>query len=327
MYIVTGGAGFIGSAFVWELNKQGIEDILIVDNLGYGEKWKNLTGLKFIDYEHRDRLFDLLEKGRLPAVKGIIHMGACSSTTERDAEFLMRNNFHYSQDLALFCVSKGVRFIYASSAATYGDGQSGFDDSHAALDLYRPLNMYGYSKHLFDLWAWKKNLLSQMAGLKFFNVFGPNEYHKEDMKSVICKAYSQIKETGGLKLFRSYHEDYPHGGQMRDFIYVKDCTAVMYWLLENKEVNGVFNLGTGTPRTWNDLARAVFTAMGREPRIEYIQMPESLRPKYQYYTRAQMEKLQAVGCPLNFTSLEDGARDYVQNYLAAPDPYLDSSRS
>ncbi|MFP4167641.1 MAG: ADP-glyceromanno-heptose 6-epimerase [Desulfonatronovibrionaceae bacterium] len=324
MYIVTGGAGFIGSAFVWELNQRGIEDILIVDNLGLEEKWKNLTGLKFLDYEHRDQLPGLLERDCLPDLKGIIHMGACSRTTEKDAEFLMANNFHYSRVLARHCVQKGLRFIYASSAATYGDGSKGFNDRHSGLANLRPLNMYGYSKHLFDLWAARHDLLSRVTGLKFFNVYGPNEYHKRDMKSVVCKAYQQIKESGKLGLFCSYRREYPHGGQMRDFVYIKDCTRVMAWLLEHHEVCGIYNLGTGRPRTWNDLARAVFLAMGREPEIEYIDMPETLRPKYQYYTRAEMNKLEDTGCPLKFTTLEDGVRDYVCNYLQTENPYLDS---
>ncbi len=326
MYIVTGGAGFIGSAFVWELNRRGIEDILIVDNLGFEEKWKNLTGLKFQDYAHRDKLPELLEKNRLPAIEGIVHMGACSRTTEKDAEFLMQNNLHYSQSLALYCSRKDIRFIHASSAATYGDGGKGFSDDHSTLPAYRPLNMYGYSKHLFDLWALKNDLLSRMVGLKFFNVFGPNEYHKGDMKSVVCKAYHQIKEKGSLGLFRSYREEYPHGGQMRDFIYIKDCTRVMAWLLDHEDVCGIFNLGTGTPRTWNDLGRAVFRAMDREPEIEYIDMPQALRAKYQYYTRAEMAKLENTGCPLDFTHLEDGVRDYVRNYLSEENPYLDSGQ-
>ncbi len=324
MYIITGGAGFIGSAFAWELNRQGVEDILIVDNLGFEEKWKNLTGLKFVDYEHRDRLPEMLEKGNLPSLQGIIHMGACSSTTERDAEFLMENNFRYSKRLALHCIKEGIRFIYASSAATYGDGSRGFRDMHTMLPKYRPLNMYGYSKHLFDLWAWRKNLLSQMVGLKFFNVFGPNEYHKKDMKSVVCKAYYQIRDSKKLNLFRSYRPEYPHGGQMRDFVYVKDCTRIMAWLLGNREVNGLFNLGTGTPRTWNDLGRAVFTAMGEKEQIEYIDMPEYLRPKYQYYTRAEMDKLAEAGCPTRFTSLEEAVQDYICNHLDTGNKYLES---
>ncbi|MBT8763025.1 ADP-glyceromanno-heptose 6-epimerase [Desulfohalobiaceae bacterium Ax17] len=322
MYIVTGGAGFIGSAFVWQLNQMGIERILIVDNLGRTEKWKNLVNLKYLDYEHKDKFLDLVLKNKLPAITAIIHMGACSSTTELDADYLMENNFHYTQKLARYCLENNARFIYASSAATYGDGTLGFDDDHAGLANLKPLNMYGYSKHLFDLWAQKKGLLDKIVGLKFFNVFGPNEYHKGDMKSVIAKAYSQIKDTGKLKLFKSYRPEYGHGEQKRDFIYVKDCVQVMAWFLEHKEINGIFNLGTGKARSWNELARAVFVAMHREPSIEYIEMPESIRDKYQYFTQARMDKLKAAGCPCSFMSLEEAAKDYVQNYLSQDDPYL-----
>jgi ADP-L-glycero-D-manno-heptose 6-epimerase len=341
MYIVTGGAGFIGSAFVWQLNRMGIEDILIVDNLGRTEKWKNLVNLKYLDYVHKNNFLELMEKNKFQDVTAIIHMGACSSTTEADADYLMENNFHYSQKLAEFCLENDIRFIYASSAATYGDGKLGFDDDHAlknypVLNSYgyrgsiiknyltelRPLNMYGYSKHLFDLWAQKKGLLDKIVGLKFFNVFGPNEYHKGDMKSVIAKAYSQIKDTGKLKLFKSYRPEYGDGEQKRDFIYVKDCVRVMAWFLENKEVNGIFNLGTGKARTWNELARAVFEAMHQKPNIEYIEMPENIRDKYQYFTEAKMDKLKRTGCPCDFMSLEEAVKDYIQKYLSQDDPYL-----
>ena len=322
MYIVTGGAGFIGSAFVWQLNQMGINRILIVDNLGRTEKWKNLVNLTYLDYEHKDNFLNLILKNKLQDITAIIHMGACSSTTESDADYLMENNFHYSQKLAEFCLEKGGRFIYASSAATYGDGKLGFNDDHAGLTNLRPLNMYGYSKHLFDLWAQKKGLLDKIVGLKFFNVFGPNEYHKGDMKSVIAKAYSQIKDTGKLKLFKSYRPEYGDGEQKRDFIYVKDCVRVMAWFLEHKEVNGIFNLGTGKARSWNELARAVFEAMHQKTNIEYIEMPENIRDKYQYFTEAKMDKLKGTGCPCDFMSLEEAARDYIQNYLSQDDPYL-----
>jgi ADP-L-glycero-D-manno-heptose 6-epimerase len=322
MYIVTGGAGFIGSAFVWQLNQMGIEDILIVDNLGRTEKWKNLVNLKYLDYVHKNNFLELMEKNKFQDVTAIIHMGACSSTTEADADYLMENNFHYSQKLAEFCLENDIRFIYASSAATYGDGTLGFDDDHAGLKNLRPLNMYGYSKHIFDLWAQKKGLLDKIVGLKFFNVFGPNEYHKGDMKSVLAKAYSQIKQTGKLRLFKSYRPEYGHGEQKRDFIYIKDCTQVMAWFLEHKEANGIFNLGTGKARSWNELARAVFEAMHQKTNIEYIDMPESIRDKYQYFTEAKMDKLKKAGCPCTFMSLEKAAKDYVQNHLSQNDPYL-----
>lgn len=322
MYIVTGGAGFIGSGLVWQLNRMGIHDILIVDDLGFEEKWKNLVNLKFLDFEHKDRLHSIMEADKLPGVEAVIHMGACSSTTEKDANYLMDNNFRYSQKLADYCRQKGARFIYASSAATYGDGSQGFSDDENFLDELKPLNMYGYSKHLFDLWLQRKGWLDWAAGLKFFNVYGPNEYHKKDMQSVVRKAYFQIKETGRVKLFKSYHPDYPHGEQKRDFVYLKDCLEVVSWLLEHREASGVFNLGSGKARSWNSLAEAVFAALGLEPDIEYIEMPESLRPKYQYYTRAEMDKITRAGFARDFYSLEEGVRDYVQNYLEREDPYL-----
>lgn len=325
MYIVTGGAGFIGSAMVWALNQQGITDILVVDNLARTEKWRNLVGLSYQAYEHRDIFSERLRARNIAErIDGVIHMGACSSTTETDADFLMRNNVEYSKELCRFTLERGGRFIYASSAATYGDGSCGFTDDDSLLDTLRPLNMYGYSKHLFDLWVVEQGLLDQVAGLKFFNVFGPNEYHKEDMKSVVCKAYAQILQDGLLRLFRSHRPDYEHGEQQRDFVYVKDCVAVMWWLLEHPEVGGIFNVGTGQARTWNDLARAVFAALEREPQVEYVDMPEMIREKYQYYTCASLDKLTARGCDVRFRSLEDGVRDYVHNYLMHGPGFLTS---
>lgn len=324
MHIVTGGAGFIGSGFVYQLNLMGIDDILIVDNLGCSDKWKNLVSLKFSHYLHKDSFLTRLFRGDFPRVESIIHMGACSSTTEKDADYLMTNNLEYSRRLASYCMENRARFIYASSAATYGDGSLGFSDDHGLMDRLRPLNMYGYSKQLFDLWVKKKGLLSSVAGLKFFNVFGPNEYHKGDMQSVVRKAYFQIRETGRVRLFKSYHPEYGDGEQKRDFVYLKDCLEAMAWLLERRDVNGIFNLGAGEARTWNDLAKSVFQAMNLEPDIEYVEMPEELRGKYQYYTCAPMDRLVNAGCPVRFHRLEDGVRDYVQNYLDREDPHLKS---
>jgi ADP-L-glycero-D-manno-heptose 6-epimerase len=326
MYIVTGGAGFIGSALVSGLNAQGIEDILIVDELGDSLKWKNLLGLKYEDYLHKDLFIQYIRSGHLPDVNlenisGIVHMGACSATTEEDMDFLMENNVKYTRDLARFAVDNRIRFIYASSAATYGDGSQGYSDSLESVPGLVPLNRYGYSKQLFDLWAMNNNMFGKIAGLKFFNVYGPNEYHKGSMKSVPFGAYHQIKDTGKVKLFKSYRPDYQDGEQKRDFIYVKDCVETMIWLLNTPEVNGLFNLGTGNARSWNDLARAVFSAMNVEPSIEYIDMPDNLIKQYQYFTQAEMSSLAAAGCPVKFHSLEDGIRDYVQNYLSAENPY------
>jgi len=327
MIVVTGGAGFIGSAFVWRLNQEGIEDIVIVDSLGTDDKWKNLVNLRFADYIHKDAFLRMICDDRVPFdVSAIVHMGACSSTTERDADYLWNNNYLYTKTLAEWSLQRGIRFIYASSAATYGDGTQGFSDDHSKINILKPINMYGYSKQLFDLWALKNHVENKIAGIKFFNVFGPNEYHKADMTSVIFKAFHQIKETGKVRLFKSYLPKYPDGGQLRDFVYVKDCLNVMWWLFNNPAANGIFNLGTGKARTWNDLIKAVFAAMGIKTNIEYIEMPESLRNQYQYFTEAQMSKLKkAAGCPVVFSPLEDSVRDYVVNYLQKTDPHLSAS--
>ena len=326
MIIVTGGAGFIGSAFVWRLNQEGIGDIVIVDRLGTTDKWKNLVNLRFVNYIHKDDFHEMIYNDTVRFdVDAIVHMGACSSTTERDADYLWQNNNVYTGLLAEYAIEHGIRFIYASSAATYGDGTQGFSDDHGKINKLKPINMYGYSKQVFDLRTLKHSWENNIAGIKFFNVFGPNEYHKGDMTSVIFKAFHQIKETGKVRLFKSYLPQYPDGGQLRDFVYVKDCIDVMWWLFKNQDVNGIFNLGTGKARTWNDLINAVFAAMGIKPNIEYIEMPESLRNQYQYFTQAEMDKLGQSGCPVDFSTLEDSVRDYVVNYLQQNDPHLGMS--
>ena len=323
MIIVTGGAGFLGSALVWGLNASGREDIVVVDNLGRGEKWKNLVNRRFADYLHKDAFLAAISGENDPfGVTAVVHLGACSSTTETDAEYLMRNNFAYTRTVARYALRHGARLVVASSAATYGDGAKGFDDDPDGLETLRPLNMYGYSKHLFDLWARREGLLGQLASLKFFNVYGPNEYHKGDMRSVVCKAHKQITETGRLKLFKSYRPEYSDGGQQRDFLYVKDAVAVMGWLLEHPQIGGLYNVGSGRARTWNDLAAAIFAAMGLPPAVDYVEMPETLRAKYQYFTEARLDRLRAAGYDRPFASLEDGVADYVRTYLAGADPYL-----
>jgi len=323
MIIVTGGAGFIGSAFVWKLNCEGIHDVIVVDHLGTSDKWKNLVPLRFEDYLRKDDFFDMVCDDDVPfEVSAIVHMGACSSTTERDADYLWENNFSYTRTLAEWSLDHDVRFIYASSAATYGDGSKGFSDDPGRIPSLQPINMYGYSKQVFDLWVLRHKLESQMAGIKFFNVFGPNEYHKGDMTSVIFKAFHQIRQTGKVRLFKSYLPAYPDGGQMRDFVYVKNCVDVLWWLLKHPKTNGIFNLGTGRARTWNDLIHAVYAAMNITTDIEYIEMPEGLRNQYQYFTEADMGKLKKAGAPVEFPALEDSVRDYVQNYLQKPDPHL-----
>ena len=322
MYIVTGGAGFIGSAVIWRLNTLGIDNILVVDNLSTSEKWKNLVNRRYADYLHRDAFMDLVRANALGnKIKGIIHMGACSATTERDADFLMRNNLEYSKTLYLFAKAKRARFINASSASTYGDGSLGFKDDAARLRDLRPLNMYGYSKHLFDLWALKNGHLDNLVSLKFFNVYGPNEQHKGDMRSVANKAFHQINETGRMRLFRSVDPAFPDGGQMRDFVYVKDCVDIVAWFLQNK-IGGIFNVGSGQARTWNDLAAAVFAAMDLPANIEYVDMPDHLRGKYQNFTQADMTRLAAAGYDNPMHSLKQGVTDYVREYLLQKDSYL-----
>ena len=323
MYILTGGAGFIGSAFLAELNEKGISQIIVVDELGDSEKWKNLSNKQFFDFYHKEQFHKLIAENKLLAgIKGIIHLGACSSTTERNADYMMQNNYRFSRDLAQWALERNIRFIYASSAATYGAGEQGFSDDDSITPKLRPLNVYALSKQAFDLWALQSGAVRHMAGIKFFNVYGPNEYHKQDMTSVVFKAYHQIKESGKVRLFKSYNKAYQHGEQQRDFIYVKDCSKVMWWLLEQPGVCGIFNLGTGKARTWKDLVSAVFIAMKSEVLIDYIDMPETLRSKYQYLTEAKMEKLRAAGYESEFVSLEDGIRDYVVNYLSQEFPYL-----
>jgi ADP-L-glycero-D-manno-heptose 6-epimerase len=329
MIIITGGAGFIGSAMLWELNRIGLDEVLIVDDLGRASegKWLNLRGLRYSDFIHKNDLPELLSTNRLTDISAVIHMGAISSTTEQDAGLLMRNNYDYSRMLASWCAAHEVRFIYASSAATFGDGSEGYHDGSASIDRLRPLNMYGYSKHLFDCWALRNGILDKAAGLKFFNVYGPNEYHKEDMTSVVFKAFHQISQTGTVRLFRSHHPDYADGEQMRDFVYVKDCTRIMSWLLETPTATGLFNIGTGQARSFRDLAGATFEALGRTPSVTFIPMPETIRDKYQYYTCAECDNLRKAGYPEAMTSLEEGVKDYVLNYLSSTVPHFDMART
>lgn len=325
MIIATGGAGFIGSALVWRLNQLGIDDILVVDHLACGEKWKNLLPLRFRDYLEKDEFLLRICNGSLPFKSGkgkkgidaVIHLGACSSTTEQDASYLVKNNFDYSKQLARFALENGIRFIYASSAATYGDGGNGFSDDEGRLDRLRPLNMYGYSKHLFDLWVRSNGLTDRIVGLKYFNVFGPNEYHKGEMRSLVAKAYEQIVSTGRLRLFRSHRIDCGHGEQKRDFLYVKDAADITLYFMENRRINGIFNIGTEEACSWNRLAAEIFAALRVPERIEYIDIPETIREKYQYYTRADMAKLTNSGYCKPSTPLRDAVRDYVANYLTA----------
>lgn len=314
--VVTGAAGFIGRNVAAELNRRGEGRLLLVDDLGCDERWKNLRGLEFEDLWSIERFREEVAADALPAVKTVYHLGACSSTTETDADYLLDNNYAYTREVCEWCLKRGVRFVYASSAATYGDGAQGYSDADEATPNLVPLNMYGMSKQLFDLWALRSGLLGKIAGLKYFNVYGPGEDHKGDMRSVVHKAHGQIRETGKVQLFKSYKPEYADGEQVRDFVFVKDAVEVTLFCGENPKASGLFNCGTGQARSWNDLARAVFAALGREPRIEYIEMPEALRGKYQYFTQAEMGKLRATGYAQPFTTLEDGIREYVQGHLA-----------
>ncbi len=323
MIVVTGGAGFIGSAVVWDLNQRGEDSILIVDHLGESEKWKNLVSLRFDDYMDKQAFITKLEQGNFGnSLKAIIHLGACSSTTEKDAGYLMENNYIYTARLAQWHEGKrDCRFIYASSAATYGNGNQGYRDDEDALDTLQPLNMYGYSKQLFDKLAKRRGWLSRCVGLKYFNVYGPNEYHKGSMRSVINKAYPQIQDQGTISLFKSYRDAYKDGEQQRDFIYVKDAVAMTLFFLGRDDVNGIYNIGTGAARSWNDVATAMFTAANKKTTIQYIEMPKELQGKYQYYTCADMTKLEAAGCSHVCRSLEESVGEYIKEYLAV-DEYL-----
>lgn len=326
MIVVTGGAGFIGSAVVWKLNKLGYDKIIVVDRLGKEEKWKNLVGLKFEDFIHKDDFMALvLQRNVRFKISDIIHMGACSATTEKDADFLMDNNVHYSQELAKYCLESNARFIYASSAATYGDGNNGYADDETKMGVLHPLNMYGYSKHLFDTWIKRNGLMDKAAGLKFFNVYGPNEYHKGDMRSVVHKAFEQIRDHGKVKLFKSYHPRYKDGEQKRDFIYVKDAVDMVLFFFEHKEKNGLFNVGTGKAQTWVELVTALFNAVGKPVNIEYMDMPELLREKYQYFTEAEMNKIKSAGYSKPIMNVNEGVKDYVKNYLLK-EKYLGMSK-
>jgi ADP-L-glycero-D-manno-heptose 6-epimerase len=311
--IITGAAGFIGRNLVAELNARGNTDLLLVDELGTSEKWKNLVGLQYEDIWEPDTLRQVALDGTAPgSIKQLIHLGACSATTETDADYLLDNNYRTTRDLCEWCLHHGIRFVYASSAATYGDGDQGYSDSDDLTPSLSPLNMYGYSKHMFDCWALKNGLLDQIAGLKYFNVYGPWEHHKGDMRSVVYKAYEQIQETGKVKLFKSHRPDYEDGKQLRDFVYVGDAVDVTLWLAEPNAPSGLFNCGTGQAKSWLDLTHAVFKALDMEPNIEFIDMPEHLQSKYQYYTQAEMAKLTAAGYDKAFTSLEDGVAETVK---------------
>jgi ADP-L-glycero-D-manno-heptose 6-epimerase len=311
--VVTGGAGFIGSCIVARLNSFGWSDILVVDHMvSHDPKNENLKKKKYVHYlDKADFLKALLADQLEYKIEAIVHMGACSDTTGTDAQYYEENNFLYTKHLAEWCLKKGVRFIYASSAATYGDGSEGYRDDDVTMRRLKPLNLYGESKQKFDVWASDQKVLDRMVGLKFFNVYGPNEYHKGEMRSVVAKSYANVVSEGKISLFKSHHPDYKDGEQKRDFIYVKDAVDVVIFFLENPQINGIFNLGTGHAQTWNELAQALFAAVGRAPHIEYIDMPQHLQPRYQYFTQADMTKLRQAGYQKPFLSLPQAVLDYA----------------
>ena len=322
MYIVTGGAGLIGSAVVAALNQRGISDILIVDHLGNSDKWKNLAPLAYDDYLEKGEFREKLRQSAFGGnIEGVFHLGACSSTTERDASYLIDNNFRYTAELAEFCVNRGIRMVYASSCATYGDGSKGYVDDDDKIEELRPMNMYGYSKQMFDLYARRRNWLKKLVGCKFSNVYGPNERHKGEMRSVVLRAFEQITADGKLRLFKSYKPEYADGESMRDFLYVKDAVDMVLHLFGTSGACGLYNIGSGKAETWNSLGQAVFDALGKELNIEYIEMPEHLKDRYQYYTKAEMDKFYKTGYTREIMSLQEAIRDYVVNYLL-PGKYL-----
>jgi len=316
MIIVTGGAGLIGSAVVWSLNKRGEKKILIVDNNPDGSKDDNYKQLNYSGYTDKSNFIEELKRGKYGKnIEAIIHLGACSDTTETDKDYLYENNFLYTQKLAGYAVENNIRFIYASSAATYGNGDKGYYDDEKLIPTLEPLNEYARSKQMFDLWAWENGFLDNIVGLKYFNVFGPNEDHKGDMQSMVRKSFRQIWANGEVNLFKSYNDDYEDGEQKRDFLYVKDAADMTLFFLDNPTLNGIYNLGSGTAETWNTLIGSVFSAVDMVPAINYIDMPGNIREHYQYYTKAEIEKLLNAGYEEGTTPLPEAVGDYVLNYL------------
>ncbi len=326
MIVITGGAGFIGSNLAAALNQRG-ERIAICDHLGTDDKWRNIAKLELEDVVPPDELVAFLS-AKADRLRAIVHLGAISDTTARDGDALVQNNFRLSMRLWGFCAEHNKQFLYASSAATYGDGSEGFDDdvSIEYLARLRPLNPYGWSKHLFDRWVARRladggPVPLQWTALKFFNVYGPNEYHKGAQASVAWHMFRQLTAGEPVRLFQSHNPDYPDGGQKRDFIWVGDCVEVLVWLLEKRQINGLFNVGTGRARSFADLAHALFDALDQPENIQYVPTPEGIRDNYQYFTEARMERLRASGYERPFTELEEGVRRYLQDYLGVADPY------
>ena len=315
MIVVTGGAGFIGSALVQELNTRGRTDLIVVDDIDHPEKEKNMESIKYHELRRKEAFLENVLNLDLKPIEAIIHMGACSSTTETNESFLNENNYEYTLHLANFCLEKGVRFIYASSAATYGAGENGYYDNESRLKLLQPLNLYGDSKQKFDLWAQAQGALKEIVGLKYFNVYGPNEYHKQEMQSMVRKGFLQVRDTGKLRLFKSYKPEYADGDQERDFLYIKDAVSMTLYFLDRPNLGGIFNVGSGKARNWNDLAKAIFSAMNKKENIEYIDMPSALITQYQYHTCSETQKILTSGYSDSVMSLEEGIADYVGQYL------------
>ncbi|MBI4353177.1 MAG: ADP-glyceromanno-heptose 6-epimerase [Candidatus Omnitrophica bacterium] len=323
MIIVTGGAGFIGSALIWGLNRKGFKDILVVDQNAAGSpKWGNLDKLSYTAYFESSGFLTSLEQGKWnTGVSAILHMGACSDTTEKNTAFLRENNTLYSERLAAWAIRHNVYFAYASSAAAYGAGERGFSDDDDTLRL-KALNPYGQSKLDFDLSVLRNKWETQVTGFRFFNVYGPNEYHKGAMRSMVHKGFEQIQSGGKLRLFKSYKAEYPDGGQKRDFVYVKDVVDLVLWFMEHPAKKGIYNVGAGRAQSWNELAEALFKACRKPVQIEYVDMPESIKNQYQYFTQADLTKLRQTNCPVTFQNLETGVSDYVKHHLLREDPYL-----
>jgi ADP-L-glycero-D-manno-heptose 6-epimerase len=312
--LITGGAGFIGSALCWHLNRQGLYNIYLVDRLGLSEKWKNLRALRFADYWEVDEFRPLLQSQKLPKFSAIIHLGACSSTTETNASYLIDNNYRFSQEVAQLASHHSSRFLYASSAATYGDGAEGYRED-VDLGKLRPLNAYGYSKQIFDQWMQQQGFLNWAVALKFFNVFGPNEEHKDHMRSVVSKSFLQLKELGKVQLFKSHRDDFRDGEQLRDFLYIKDAVDMVVFLA-TQPTAGIYNLGSGKAQSWLSLVKPIFSSLELDPSIEFIDMPEVLRDKYQYHTEADLTGLQHLGHQGCRWNLQAAVKDYVTNYLS-----------
>ncbi|MBT3667596.1 MAG: ADP-glyceromanno-heptose 6-epimerase [Opitutae bacterium] len=316
--VVTGGAGLIGSATIWGINNQNLDNVWVVDWVEENSpKQRNLASLKYQRFLDAKVFRELVRKNssEVSEVKTVIHLGACSSTTETNEDYLHDNNFLYTKDVCEWALENNSRFVYASSAATYGDGTMGMDDKEEYIEKFTPLNLYGWSKHKFDLLAKEQGWFDKITGLKYFNVYGPNEEHKENMRSVVSKAYQQIVKTSKMSLFKSHRKEYGDGEQKRDFLYVKDAVQMTLWLVQNDQANGLFNLGNGQARTWLDLGKSIFSALKLKDNIEFVDMPSILRDKYQYFTEAKIEKIKEHGYNYNLFSLEDAVQDYVNNYL------------